>query len=294
MSQAQRAQPLYDAHELKHSLIPTWLGLVFFSCIGAITVIEAGTGGAGFVAVPVWGTVFGLFGLRRAARSTIKQAKVKILDEHHVLTRFVHMHAQRLGLPHMPRVGTMPANNAYAIGSGWKDSLVVIGEPLLEILDVKELGAIVGHELGHIANNDMRRMAFARSFQSALTWFGMNARIKAALRWVLMTFSELGVLRLSRKREYWADAIGAALTSKEAMIGALHKLHNEPLPFTSFEKREARMMFRGIGGSIWSTHPTLEERVEALVSGKYTSKLQGQRTANAQPRQPEPRVNSGY
>lgn len=112
MTQAQNTQPLFDIDKLKHSLVPTWLGLVALSWIGAITFVEAGTGGAGFFAVPIWGTLFGLFGLRRAARSTIKQAKVKILDDGHALTRFVHMHARRLGLPHMPKVGTMPANNA--------------------------------------------------------------------------------------------------------------------------------------------------------------------------------------
>ncbi|MFZ2753231.1 MAG: M48 family metalloprotease, partial [Lysobacteraceae bacterium] len=69
------------------------------------------------------------------------------------------------------------------------------------------------HELGHIANNDMRRMTMARSFQNSLVWYlGWSRTVQGFGRWFLTWGSELLVLGLSRKREYWADAIGAALT----------------------------------------------------------------------------------
>ncbi|WP_281069969.1 M48 family metalloprotease [Rhizobium leguminosarum] len=81
------------------------------------------------------------------------------------------------------------------------------------------------------------------------------------------------MLRLSRSREYWADAIGAALTSKEHMIAALEKLHNGP-ELSEFERQHAGLMFRGVAaGSLLSTHPTLEERRAALQSEAYLNRL---------------------
>ncbi len=172
-------------------------------------------------------------------------------------------------------VATMPMLNAYAIGSKPEKSLVVIGLPLLERLEPMEVAAVIGHELGHIANNDMRRMGLARSFQNALVWYlGFSDTVQRFGRWALTWGSELLVLRLSRKREYWADAIGAALTSKDAMIGALRKIHADPAELTSYEARNARLMFRGIArGSVLSTHPTLDERISALQKQIFLNRL---------------------
>lgn len=162
---------------------------------------------------------------------------------------------------------------AYAIGANANNAMVVIGQPLLDTLTVAEVDAIIGHELGHVANNDMRRMGFARSFQNALVWYlGFSRTLQQWGRWILTWLSELYVLRLSRKREYWADAIGAALTSKSDMIAALEKIHKGP-PLDGFERRNARLMFRGISGSLFSTHPTLDERRRALDLEVYLRRI---------------------
>lgn len=267
---------------LKHGTLPTWLGLVAGSWVGLIwgslisaplgigIGVAAGSAFGGFLAVPLWGTVWGLIGLGKQRENAVREHGITLLKDDNPLAQRVYALSARLGLSTRPWVGVMSHNNAYAIGSSADNALVVIGQPLLDALSEDEVDAIIGHELGHIANNDMRRMGLAHSFQNALVWYlGFSEKAQRWARWALTWVSELYVLRLSRKREYWADAFGAALTSKEHMIAALEKLHNGP-DLSEFEHRQARLMFRGIAkGSLLSTHPTLQERKLALESRKY-------------------------
>lgn len=275
-----------DQTPLKHGTFPTWLGLVVGSWaglawgslislpIGIGLGVAAGSAFGGFLAVPLWGTVWGLIGLGRQRDMAVREHGITLLNENDPLAQRVYLLAARLGLHTRPWVGIMPHNNAYAIGSNADNAMVVVGQPLLETLSEAEVDAIIGHELGHIANNDMRRMGLARSFQNALVWYlGFSETLQRWGRWLLTWVSELYVLRLSRKREYWADAFGAALTSKAHMIAALDKLHNGP-DLSDFERKEARLMFRGIAaGSLLSTHPTLEERRAALEAETYLGRI---------------------
>lgn len=270
---------------MQRSSIPTWLGLVGGSWFGLIWAsllfapVGVGFGVAvssalgGFVVVPLWGTFWGLALLAKQRDNALLDYGVTRVSEDAPLAQRVYRLAERLGLPARPWVGVMPHNNAYAIGSSPKCAMVVIGQPLLDILSDDEIDAIIGHELGHIANNDMRRMGLARSFQNSLVWYlSFSDTLKRAGRWILTWLSEVFILRLSRKREYWADAIGAALTSKEHMIGALEKLHNAP-NLSSFERRHARLMVRGFSESLLSTHPTLDQRRNALLKESYIRRL---------------------
>ncbi len=271
---------------LKHSTFPTWLGLVAGSWaglawgslisapVGIGLGVAAGSAFGGFLAVPLWGTVWGLIGLGRQREMALKEHGITLLKEEDPLAQRVYTLAARLGLQTRPWVGIMPHNNAYAIGSTADNAMVVVGQPLIDTLTEAEVDAIIGHELGHIANNDMRRMGLAHSFQNSLVWYlGFSETMQRWGRWLLTWVSELYVLSLSRKREYWADAFGAALTSKEHMIAALEKLCNGP-DLSDFERKEARLMFRGIAaGSMLSTHPTLEERRAALEAETYLGQL---------------------
>jgi len=278
--------PVLHYARLKNSSFPTWLGLIAGSWLGllwgglisspvGVGFVVLGTSAAGAITVPMWGTFWGLIGLGRARDAAANENGTQILPVDHPLTQEVYRLCDRLGMEERPWVGIMPMLNAYAIGSGPDKSLVVVGSLLLEQLEPEEVSAIIGHELGHIANNDMRRMSFAKSFQNALVWFLIRERFQRFGRWLLTWGSELMVLGLSRKREYWADAIGAALTSPRAMVTALYKLHGEDVPaLTSYESLHARMMFRGkSGSSLLSTHPTLEERVSALQARTYLLRL---------------------
>lgn len=279
-----------DVKAIHNSMLPTWFGLVAGSWVGlawgslmSLPVgvgfgVAAGSLFGGFLAVPAWGTAWGLLGLSRQRENAVKHHGITLLNDSDPLAQRAHALAARLGLRTRPWVGIMPHNNAYAIGSNADNALVVIGQPLLDTLTEAEVDAILGHELGHVANNDMRRMGMARSFQNSLVWYlGFSERVQRWGRWILTWLSELFVLRLSRNREYWADATGAALTSKEAMMSALEKLHNAK-PLSEFEQQHARLMFRGLAnGSLFSTHPTLEERKMALWHETYSRRIPAKR-----------------
>jgi len=274
-----------NVRKIRNSSVPTWLGLVcgswFGLAWGALISLPVGVGFGvaagsilgGFVAVPLWGTFWGLVGLGRQRHDALGQLGIRLLPDDDEVTQRVHAMAGRLGLKARPWVGIMPYTNAYAIGSDPNNALVVIGGPLLDTLSKAEIDAIIGHELGHVANNDMRRMGLARSFQNALVWYlGFSNTLQRFGRWSLTWLSELYMLRLSRNREYWADAIGAALTSKEAMISALERLHQMP-DLSSFERQNARLMFRGRTSALLSTHPTLEERRAALQQETHLPRI---------------------
>lgn len=277
---------MINLRRLKNSSVPTWLGLVLGSWFGLIWGsllsaplgigfgVAAASGLGGFVAVPLWGTVWGLVGLGRQREIAVRRHGIRLLGDGDPLTQRVAALAAKLGLKTRPWVGVMPHNNAYAIGSNANNALVVVGQPLIDTLTEAEVDAVIGHELGHVANNDMRRMGLARSFQNSLVWYlGFSGTLQRWARWILTWMSEFFVLGLSRKREYWADAIGAALTGKEHMIAALERLHQAPA-LSGFERDHARLMFRGFAkGSLWSTHPTLEQRRAALQGEIYLKRI---------------------
>jgi heat shock protein HtpX len=274
-----------DYRRLHNSTVPTWIGLVIGAWVGLIWGgiittplgigfgVLAGSAFGGFMAVPLWGTVFGLIGLGRQRDAALRDHGVVRLKEDDPLTQRTQALCSRLGMQYQPWVATMPHNNAYAIGANASKAMVVVGQPLLDSLTPDEVDAVIGHELGHIANNDMRRMGFARSFQNSLVWYlGFSRTLQGWARGILTWASELMVLGLSRNREFWADAIGASLTSKEHMIGALEKLHNGPA-LSRFELQNARVMFRGRVSGLLSTHPTLEDRRTALQTERYIKRL---------------------
>lgn len=223
----------------------------------------------------------------------------KELPATHALTRRVHDYAARMGLP-LPAVAYMNEVNAYAAGSTVDDAVVVLGVPLIKNLNSQELDAVICHELGHIVSGDMRRMETADGYQSAVGWavaapFKLGGLMKHTagqyrglgllfdafgnlFRMTFLLVSELFVRRLSRHREFKADAISAALTSPEAMASALRKLENISAKPTDAESQFAYMMFRppslgGLLGAAFATHPSIAERVEALESRTHLDKL---------------------
>lgn len=202
------------------------------------------------------------------------------------LVETVRAYAQRTGIG-MPEVGVFDSSapNAFATGANRDRALVAVSTGLLSSMESEEVEAVLGHEMSHVANGDMVTMALLQGVLNTFVIFlarVLGTVIDGALRGnqrvgpgpfyfltviVLQVFfgvlATLIVMWFSRRREYRADAGGAALAGRGNMIGALMALQRsqgEPLPgqFQAF----------GIQGGnvrrLFMSHPPLEERIAAL------------------------------
>jgi heat shock protein HtpX len=254
--------------------------LILSAEVGLLTTILF-TGGvaaplmAGVLAVPLFGLAMGYLGLWRSRDRIIRRTGTQLLGDNHQITRMVHMLARELNLPAMPKVGIYPDQdmNAFAAGSGPKKAVVSFSQGLLDRCTSRELMAIAAHEVAHIANNDMRRMQYAWSFQNALTWYMFFERARVIVRWMVSTVGELAILKLSRKREFWADATAAALLGPEPMIEALRRLDGDPIEPPASKLAYARLMIRSHPKECFSTHPSIESRIEAIAKGTFVQRL---------------------
>lgn len=233
----------------------------------------------------------------RQSRKLVQQAfGANILPTDNWLTQRVHALAKRLDLP-LPTVAYTDAANAFACGASRNDAMVVIGVPLIKALSEEELNAVIGHELGHIVSGDMLRMQVSEAVQNTLaSGAGLigniataataksrsSAQLGSALthaaRVTVFFGGELAVKGTSRGREFYADAIGAGLTSADAMANALRKLETITARRTPGELRYASLMFRGAKlGGLFATHPHTESRLAALAKGTYLRALPRQK-----------------
>jgi heat shock protein HtpX len=203
--------------------------------------------------------------------------------------------AQLAGLP-MPEVAIFdsPQPNAFATGPSRSRALVAVSTGLLEHMDRREVEAVLAHEVSHIANGDMVTLTLIQgvvnTFVIALSRIAGYAVDRAlssgeerdtnaapgAAYWVTSIVCELlfgivatlVVMAFSRRREFRADAGGAQLAGRAAMIAALERLRavQEPQPLPA-----ALNAFGIVGGKGWTrlflSHPPLEERIAALRSG---------------------------
>lgn len=198
--------------------------------------------------------------------------------------------AMRAGLP-MPQVGVYGSAevNAFATGPSKKRSLVAVSTGLLERMEHHEIEAVLGHEMGHIANGDMVTMTLLQGvinafvlFFARIAAFAVRMAVPEKIAWVAGFVTRialeigLGILGslvtawFSRKREFRADAAGANLAGRESMLAALRRLATTTeLIDTS---KPALAAFKISDKKAWlsafSTHPPLAERIAALEMGQ--------------------------
>jgi heat shock protein HtpX len=181
-----------------------------------------------------------------------------------------------------------PDLNAFASGLHEGQFSITVTRGLLEELDRDELEAVLGHELTHIINRDVRTMIIAAVFAGIIS---LVAQVIARMLWfrggdrddrrgggilVLVGFGAAAIagllavvirLAISRQREYIADAGSVELTENpDAMISALQKVDGHAHLDAPEEVRGLFLENRedGLFG-LFSTHPPIEDRIAALV-----------------------------
>ncbi len=207
------------------------------------------------------------------------------------------------GLP-MPKVHLIetPAMNAFATGRDPEHAHVAVTRGLRDRLTRDELQGVIAHELSHVKGYDIRFMTMmavlvgtvvllADIALRSLLWGGGGRRRRSAgggsiglvLLLVALVFAILAPplakliqLAASRQREFLADAEAARLTRyPEGLARALEKLGADTHPMRQASRATAHMFIvqpmmargkRSRGGSVWSSHPPIEERVERLRS----------------------------
>ena len=198
----------------------------------------------------------------------------------------------------MPRLKVMETDalNAFATGMNQKQYSITVTTGLLDRLNDAEIESVLGHELTHIRNGDVRMMVIAViiagvvSFFAELVfrlWFyngfsfrgsrsderrgggaGFAILIAIALLVVAYLLSFLIRLALSRSREFLADAGSVELTKNpDAMISALRKIEGRgELPGATSAVMEMCIDNPREGfGELFDTHPSVERRITAMI-----------------------------
>ena len=207
------------------------------------------------------------------------------------LWRVVENLAITSGMP-MPKVYIIqdPAPNAFATGRDPQHAIVGVTTGLLDIMDKRELTAVMAHEMSHVRNYDIRVSMIAFGLVSAIgliadivlwsMFYGSDSRdrnihpifmivglIVVILAPILATITQLAV---SRQREYLADASGMLLTrDAEGLANALEKLKTYGQPMQKQASSTANLFMNNplkpsALSKLFSTHPPLDDRIARL------------------------------
>ena len=229
----------------------------------------------------------------------VNHARPVTREENMELWTTVENLAITAGLP-MPKLYIIddPSPNAFATGRDKDHAVVCVTSGIMQILNKTEMEGVIAHELSHIGNRDILLSTvvvvlagfisiLADMFLRSMFWGGGRDRennnngglmmiIGIILSILAPIFATLIQLAISRKREFLADASGALLTRyPEGMANALIKIDKFSEPMKYANSATAHLFIANpFGGQdslrkkvsgLFSTHPPIEYRVEALI-----------------------------
>ena len=284
----------------------TWVLLIVFFLLLAIVGYAVGflfmnSGIWGVTVAMIIGFIYALTMIFQSTEIVMSMNGAREVDrnEEPVLYHVVEDMAMVAQIP-MPRVYVIddPGLNAFATGSNPQNAAVAATSGLLEIMNREELEAVIGHEVSHIRNLDIRISTIAVALASAITllssmagrmmWWGGASRSRrnsdrdsGGLEVIMLVISLLAIvlaplaatlvqLAISRQREFLADASSVELTrNPQGMINALLKLENSQ-PMTHHVDDASSALYindpqkPGFFKKLFYTHPPISERIERL------------------------------
>ena len=203
----------------------------------------------------------------------------------------------------MPEVGIFDHASPNAFATGWNrnNALVAVSTGLLNTMDRKEVEAVLGHEVAHVANGDMVTLTLIQGvvntfviFLSRIVGHLVDRLVFKVERghgpafWIVSMIAQfvfgiaamMIVMWFSRWREFRADKGGAELAGRRNMINALKALQaahdTPPMP----DEMRAFAINAGRMQAAFSSHPPLAERIRALEA------MEGAEAQPARPRRP--------
>ena len=274
---------------------------IVLAVLGQLGVLDlAGGQGALLVICAVWGFGAALVSLLLSRKMAKWTMGVRLVDgrtgnaDLDWLYNKVGQLAQQANLP-MPEVGyyESPEVNAFATGPSKSRSLVAVSTGLLRGMSRQEVEGVLAHEISHVANGDMVTMTLIQGVVNAFVLY-LSHVVAALVRNMIARDDERGPSMLgmlasqlvfiaaqiafgligsmitawfSRQREFRADAGGAALAGRGAMVGALRRLASFQGKVDNARGPELATL-KIAGGSrflaLLSTHPPLQVRIAAL------------------------------
>jgi len=275
-----------------------FLMMVVFHVVCAFMGIDpSGAMGGDFQALAIFSLIFGMAGgiISLLLSKTIAKWSVgaQVIDgsegeAERWLVETVRSLADRANVK-MPEVAIYKGDaNAFATGAFRNHALVAVSTDIMAQMTREELRAVLGHEMSHVANGDMVTMTLLQGVLNACVIFlsrvvafmaanamsngkgnrrgssnGIYYLVYYVLQFALGIAASLVVYWYSRRREYAADAGSANLLgSPSSMIAALRRLGNlQPGILPDSIKA---MGIAGKHTSLFATHPSLEDRIEAL------------------------------
>lgn len=298
-----------DKVKFKSGMLKTlrWFFLVNIAVIISLAVCTAGIGLALAPVVLMLGGTFPFISLFFSKWLAKRAHHITLIDSGATDVRLKELYEivdklrQKAGMNTMPEVGVYesPEVNAFATGRNKDNAIVAFSSGLINKMSMDEIAAVAAHEIAHIANGDMITLSIVQSVVNALTLlitlplmlihilgyfddhFDAFADflmwvVRIVVSGVLLFIGNMVVNLFSRQREFEADKLAAELLNKDYMIQALEVLKDDTDNLTNDKALVAYSAMKISGtmsmlGDVFSTHPSLERRIQALQDDKIKS-----------------------